>query len=84
MLSLLIFRIFLMFLSLAVKLNDMHQFDPINLQWNAIQSSNLLGDFPSPRSEFGFETVRGNIYVYGGRGQSGEMRKFAFHKRYEG
>ena len=56
----------------AVELDDMYQFDPVDLKWTSIQPGDVLGAAPSARETPGFASVNGKIYVYGGLSQSGD------------
>jgi hypothetical protein len=49
----------------------MHVFDPFALEWTQIKSDDVLGSPPSARDSFGFASVNGNLYVYGGNSGSG-------------
>jgi hypothetical protein len=40
-------------------------FDPVELSWNDI-STKISGIAPSPRSDFGFASAAGKLFVHGG------------------
>jgi hypothetical protein len=58
---------------LAVNVNNMHMFDPMELKWSEITQTNLLGLPPTPRHGCGFASVNGAIYVFGGKDEQRKL-----------
>ncbi len=56
----------LLLLSLSPGPVDLHSFDPVNMSWTQLSSTN--GDPPSWRMFHGFTSLGGKLYVHGGWG----------------
>ena len=46
-------------------MNDLFELDPEQMRWREL-SETTRGDRPAPRSEFGFTSANGKLYVFGG------------------
>jgi hypothetical protein len=50
---------------IAGAINDLHRFDPVELQWTEINSSSML-EPPSPRMAAGFAAADDRLFVFAG------------------
>ena len=53
-------------------MNDVYQFDISAGQW-ANLSNVVKGDRPAPRASFGFASVGGRLYLFGGLNWNGKL-----------
>jgi hypothetical protein len=51
-------------------LNDLHQFDPISMQWTDLSSA-ITGDQNIPRDRHGFTCLEGKLFAFGGQDSTG-------------
>jgi hypothetical protein len=53
-------------MQVAGVLNDLFQYDTLNMQWSELNASLVRGVFPSPRRGLGFTAASGRLYAFAG------------------